>query len=120
MRGLIGAVDRQRLGLPAVEILAGGSRTGVGHESVELHGGLRDAFGRRERACPGEHEIDALFVGGVTRELGLDGDVGRGRSQRRQGMRGDACLCGACAELETVVLGIDAAVEYRPVVLIGG
>lgn len=46
LRGLIGAVDCQRLGLPALETFAGGSRTGVGHEPVELYGGFRHAFGR--------------------------------------------------------------------------
>ena len=44
--GLIGAVDRQRLGLPAVESFAGRSRTGVGYEPVELDGGFRYVFCR--------------------------------------------------------------------------
>lgn len=36
LRGLVGAIDCQRLGLPAFEAFAGRSRAGVGHEAVEL------------------------------------------------------------------------------------
>lgn len=78
LRGLIRAVDRQRLGLPALETFAGGCfQSGIGDESAELYGGLRLAFSCRERACTDNFKERAFFVLCITRELHLDANVGR-------------------------------------------